>query len=237
METTVEEIHQAVYEESQVLLNEDSYSDRLATARALRDMGFKNSENVRDIIDHEEHHKDALRYRTLYPQYKFITAYGLSKVMERFGLEQGFIEKFKGAIPEKNALELIKARINADDLDVNAEGGSEREAEVIIANAPAGLKHSPLFRVIEEKLKDAARHGRMSGRSPRVFAPGQIVTLAEMNAKTSAAVTIVADPKLFETAAVNVCPMPVVAVKGGYLVITAWGAEASAQEVVNEKMN
>ena len=50
-------------------------------------------------------------------------------------------------------------------------------------------------------------------------------------------VNITAPRDLFENPVRDLDPIVTISVKGGHLIITAWGAEASDPEILNPKMN
>lgn len=230
METTVLEIHKAVGRESDLLIEENPYKNEREIARALKEMGFTSAENVRRVTDHDEHHNQARMYRQKYPQFKFITEQVLDRVMDKFDLERKTLSAFKGAIPERNATELMAIKIDSADLTNKESPKMTHKAIVGGSNIP------PFLKEILEEAASSALNDLFGSKLSSVLPAGRL-NLSEIGAANNQIISIVADPRLFEKQLAGVCPMVLAEVKGGFLVLSAWGAEAADPEVLNQNMN
>jgi hypothetical protein len=174
------------------------------------------------------------RYSLLYPNNKFITEDEVIAICEKYKLVFGNVSDFTGFIPEKNLIEIEKFTPKDEDiaLEVRLWGsdGSLREELVLVSKK----------KVIESDTYK--RQGWVFGADidrPE-FKYGEIQKEAKL--KIAAPVKDfdltgkeVRGFKIFKTTP----PDPVVLqpVNGGYLILTAWGDEASDPIVVNHKMN
>lgn len=133
-------------------------------------------------------HKSALRYRLMFPNYKFIGQAGLVRVCAKYGLEIRPTEEFIGTIPDKNVADMARFREQLQN--------SKHKNEVLDYGIAA-----PAEQFIERRY--------MGG------------TMTEAEYKQ----WLIDDPIMF-------C-----SVKGGFLIITAWGDEAKDPDVLNEQFN
>jgi hypothetical protein len=231
METTVKEIHNAVDEASNQFFHSDYFAGIEQSAKDLRAMGFTSAQNVLDAEDYKENHRYAAGYRVKYPNFKFMTIHQMNKLMHRYNLQFAQVKEFMGEIPAKNIAELQKAFIYSEDLDINY-GTKIAEAKMIKTSFD-DIRNGGL----EAMLKNAIRESILDHRKKQPLQPDIKMSLIDIYRSHPDCVMIAADPVLFKKPVKYVCPMPFVAVKGGLLILTAWGDEASDAAVVNEKMN
>jgi hypothetical protein len=264
---TVAEIHGAVVSAVDKLVNPDAYKGAEDSIRALKQLGFDNSENVADHADYKAAHELATYYRHRYPQFKFITDHQLSKVEKKYGLERGELSRFKGAIPERNIHEMINARVMLGDVDGNygqrfrshsvewfVDGASmtglgglatatRLTSQEVVRRRRDGRRNrdeayfemdvapSSWSRDIDAAYRDRRMEKMMDDRNR------QSMSFVEIAAQWPNTVFISADKELFERPAPELDPIVAIAVKGGFLIITAWGDEAQDPDVANARMN
>jgi hypothetical protein len=238
--STVEAIHHHVDQCNEELITEGFFNKSKDVIDELKAMGFINAKNVTDEEDHRETHHLAVMYRQKYPGYKFITHRQLNQICTDHELKWAALTEFKGEIPEKNAREMIAAKIQAKDLDVSmlSAFGTRENPIVIKATAGDAMMYdisrgiSGIMEIINKEVAPKKVTEALMNTDPERF-----LKISEINKIAPNALIIIADPKLFVAPKKFVCPMPSVMVKGGFLILTAWGAEAGHQNVVNEKMN
>lgn len=236
----VQEIHHAVDVANEELINPSTYEASHSINEQLKAMGFTESQNVSDEEDHRESHQYALDYKVRYPQFKFITLKQLNKICMKYDLKHDSFDAFKGAIPEKNAKELIAAKILASDIDVDFAKFNGTYENPFVVKAKIGEDPSEAIRNglsgIFESIKKEVEAKKFA-EAFKTVNQNSYLSIAEINKKIPSALLIAADPILFKQPEKFVCPMPAVLVKGGLLILTAWGAEANDVNVTNERMN
>lgn len=236
----VKEIHHAVDVANEELINPTTYEASHSINEQLKAMGFTESQNVVDEKDYRESHQYALDYKVRYPQFKFITLRQLNDICTKYELKHDSFDVFKGAIPEKNAKELIAAKILASDIDVDFAKFTGTYENPFVVKAKRGEHPSEAIKngladILEKIGKEI--EAKQHAETFKSINPKSYLSIAEINKKIPSALLIAADPILFKQPNKFVCPMPAVLVKGGLLILTAWGAEANDVNVTNERMN
>lgn len=254
--TLVQKIHAEVGQASAVLLQDAPYNSY--NANFLTQLGFSSAENVQDYTDHKEHHGEAIYYSQKYPLYKFITEHQLGKIRTKYNLMTDQLSRFKGNIPEKNVEELMQFNIKRNDIEtdqyrhlsditdrwaIETGRGVQSIYERLYMNSPSTEVrinrdvrrpltgpnfYTEAFERTAEKMHAARREEKTQARN---------MHLNEIANEFPRACSITADRALFNAPDRDLDPIVTVAVKGGYLVVTAWGAEACDPDVVNQKMN
>lgn len=167
-------------------------------------------------------------YQTFYPNTKFITDAAVTAICKKYNLVCGKSSMYKGFVPEKNLAEIEAFKLRKADVSYiitrNEYAFLRDEIE-----AKPGLYISFLFLFTS-------------------FIPGVFPLSFYTWRKVKAGFMICApdddmeyDRRRFwqREGRIEAIPDPVVLqpVKGGYLIVTAWGDEASDEIVVNQKMN
>jgi hypothetical protein len=234
METTVKEIHNSVDKAAEVLLMDQPYDSVKTYSRTS--LGFTSEEMVADEEDHREQHDRAKYYQDKYPLYKFITEHQMRKIRVKYNLVKGNLADFKGAIPEKNINEMIKFSIDGEDI---AKPNHREKLEDMLLDALRdafpGSKaemHKMSFGKIPTR---ETFYSMMDDNMGKDLFRG--MRFKDINKMTPGAITITADKSLFKAAIPHICPIVTIGVKGGYLIISAWGDEASDPDIANQKMN
>jgi hypothetical protein len=217
-------------------IHNEFYNSENGTEKATRlvEIGFINAQET------EKYSKKAAYYRQKYPFYKFITRKQVLKICKKYRLILGKIEWFNGFIPEKNLAEIENFKIDDEYLYKcyyqNEFGFNKKKigfndlSEEAKIRCRQGYKQSPLkwhfgyyFKVLMQGYENFYSHKK---RDMFIVAPKKQFNIPKgykVNGKTNT--IIKTDPILLQK------------VSGGYLIITAWGNEASDQNVINSIKN
>jgi hypothetical protein len=242
----VEEIHENFFTEVDRILASAKISHSMESAKQslidkckrLKELGFENAKEVKEAepeierlkkLEAENRNKktlvQAIEYFSVrYPQYKFITEDSVVKICRKYGLVYGDISLYKGYVPEKNLRHIEHFKVEKNDecylhLHYNANSGN------IISRKYTNIdKHEKINRISFHKsekcpLEIAApiKDFDMKGTKVNKFNISKII-------KVKIPDPVVLKPVFF-------------AGKKHYLVVTAWGEEASDEMVVNDRMN
>lgn len=170
-----------------------------------------------------------------YPNYKFITEDSVKKICEKYGLIYGSVEHYIGTVPDKNLKQIEDFKIKEEDevfLKTEHFNGTlmdsslisyskvkkEEKAEKENENYRWATSSSYLRRIRRDKLplEIAALPKDFDLKKMRVV-DKKIVSLIDED-------PVVLKPVMFKD-------------NKYYLVVTAWGAEASDELVVNQNHN
>lgn len=192
----------------------------------LSKLGFTNAtqavearELKKEVSLSKENSKLVMDYRLRYPNYKFITEEQVEAICLKYNLVCGDISKFKGFVPEKNLKEL-EAFTGLKDEDV---------------------RYYRRYYMFGREKTEVSKREYEEQSTHRAFASDYVFTKGD-------SLQICAPIKDMDTKGMELdkgyklkkhIPDPVVLqpVSGGYLILTAWGDEASDPMVVNESMN
>lgn len=208
---------------------------------------MKISQALRDYV---------LYYQGKYPNNKFITEDQVKQINKKYNLVCAPIAKFKGFVPVDKLDQIEKTTIHSYDKECNyirlkncwgTINNSNAFLPFFLRRMAANIVHREFgMKLISVDHKDLYWHN--SGKD-LFSAKGAYVERYQLIDRTS--IMICAPKKQFDlkglvkfgsmfnqVTSVTV-PDPVVLqpVKGGYLILAAWGEEASDEIVVNQKMN
>lgn len=244
---TVEEIHDTFFTEVDRLLDNAKLFNSLDTDKqALLDkcerltkLGFSKSKEVQEAtaeinrlnylkIENEEKKEliDAINYFSQkYPLYKFITEESVKKICEKYGLIYGEISNYIGTIPDKNLKEIEDFKISEDDeaYTVNRifmiDWGSINEEPVFMTfKNTQSINNSKYYRYSIEKSKLV------------IAAPISDFDTKNMKIEKQQLIKVpVQDPIVLKPVIYNE--------KRHFLIMSAWGEEASDENVVNQNFN
>lgn len=227
----------------------------LAKGERLRAAGFVNTKQVKQTQQQAAKAAEArelqaliLAYALRYPTNKFITRKHVDQIAAKYSLVVGDTSAYTGFVPDKNLREIEAFNARFQDAD--------KPEEVIRINGWSHQTDSHLHKAIKQKYPDLCIPTSdpllMLGRiSPNYRINGDIAFFDKFERVNTAAQLIcapAADMDLsqltqqnghwFKAQQIHV-PDPVVLqpVKGGYLILTAWGDEASDPLVLNEQLN
>jgi len=244
----IEEIHEDFMTEVDKLLAEAKITREVKTDKGnllnkseqLKKLGFVSAKDVKDA-EEEENRLAALRiendrkesliktinyFTKKYPSYKFITEASVIRICEKYGLIYGPVNKFIAEVPQKNLEEIAKFKVQSEDMCYVEESyyrrGGSTDIRIVDSrkyNNQYSSDENFRYNYYQIPLEIAAPKSNFdtSGMELKGFKLTQIT-------KREIPDPIVLQP-VFHNGTKH------------YLIVTAWGAEASDSEVVNEKMN
>jgi hypothetical protein len=195
-----------------------------------------------------------------YPQYKFITEDSVKKICAKYNLVYAKIDKYIGTVPDKNVKQMEEFKIHSDDVcwekvvsdfsstNTTFFGGMrsrlEKERKEMEEKA-----HQDYLNSLSEKertqnlMQNLKFHNHYLISSMRNLWTKEKECPLEIAAPLSDFDTKNMELKNFQLTEIHI-PDPVVlkpvyfeGVGKCYLIVTAWGLEASDDLVVNQKMN
>jgi hypothetical protein len=192
----------------------------------LQKFGFKQVKEVHESVEiikttslSKEQIKSVQYYKQHYPFNKFITEPQVKEICHKYNLVCGDVGRFKGFVPDNNLKDIEKFK--AKDQDILKEIWSigmvmSYKGEELYDNGESHEKWPSLY--------------KKESRNPslQICAPIKDMDISGLELEEGYKLTRKLD-----------IPDPVVLqpVNGGYLIITAWGDEASDPLVVNENFN
>lgn len=222
-------------EEAQKALKKASSAPVQKISRLLA-LGFKQANQVTDvtpILEKAELSKEQIKliqyYQQNYPLNKFITEEQVKEICYKYNLVCGDVERFKGFVPEKNLQEIERFKLKKADKSYKLKYGSsiyskkDWDAKFSLENRkPGGISLGGMLKyddVEETDIEDIL--------TLQICAPVKDMDISGLE--------LIEGYKLEK---IHI-PDPVVLqpVVGGYLILTAWGDEASDPIVVNEILN
>jgi hypothetical protein len=236
----------------------------IAKGERLRAAGFVNTKQVKQTQEQAAKAAAArgvqeliLTYALRYPTNKFITRQHVDQIAAKYSLVTGDISAYTGFVPEKNLRELegFSSRFQKADGEVDLVRITRLSYEKM--NSPAALAWAKLYPGLEVPLNsehlrvpenggvtpNLSRRGVGAERAYLFFEDYELVSRSRQLICAPAADMDLSQLKQqnghwFRAQQIHV-PDPVVLqpVKGGYLIVTAWGDEASDPLVLNEQLN
>jgi hypothetical protein len=236
---------------------EKANQKNLKKVNRLEKLGFnqvKEVEELKPLIKKAELSKEQVEllkhYSFAYPNNKFITEEQVKEICFKYNLVCGEVGRFKGFVPEKNLQEIERFRLRKENAGLHLSNGLFlKNAEVRKIN-----NYWHIFKIGETNIFEYAfqsNEGKRfyAGDRKDIFGLNHLgdisFTVKESNLLICAPIkdmdmkdmTIEGGYKMKEV--VKHIPDPVVLhpVNGGFLILTAWGDEASDELMVNQKMN
>jgi hypothetical protein len=226
----------------------------------LLNLGFKQVQQVVEIeplIKKAELSKEQIDlvayYKQNYPFNKFITEEQVEIICKKYNLVCGDVERFKGFVPEKNLKQIEKFKLKENEqglytstglflknAEIRTNGIANRFQHIYVKGDNSGnyafqreVRESRFYANDTYNIFGLSSLGNISfnirSNNLHICAPIKDMDMSDM--------TITRGYKMQEV--VKHIPDPVVLhpVKGGYLILTAWGDEASDPMVTNEINN
>lgn len=256
--SVVDQIHNEFAIAGETLLNEALEilagvpESSIEKAERLKKLGFKQVTEIHkaEAVKITKEAADLIKYyQQYYPNNKFITEQQVKTICHKYNLVCGGVDRFRGFVPEVKLKEIEGFKIRKEDDGIIMSNGMCLVGGKIIRSG----NYYHVFKTNSDKEFD--RYGYAfqsndgesfySGDTKNVFGyknRGDVRCTAEPSLKICAPVKDM-DIKGMELKdgyrLEKHIPDPVVlrAVKGGYLILAAWGDEASDELVVNQKMN
>lgn len=222
----IEQIHNEFFTEVDRLLEYCGIQKSMTTteeiavdkSNRLSKLGFHNSlahekaEPVRQALAEDlgkNELKEAIEYfSNKYHQYKFITEDSVKTICDKYNLYYGSVKYYIGDVPEKNLIEIENFKV--DDKDMYF------------------VERYPWVRLLS--------YSEYEGNWWKLDREGFVIAAPITDFKLDDA--MITDRKISFSVPDPIVLQPVMYKKKTYyLVVTAWGAEASDELVVNQKMN
>lgn len=252
-----------ILEEANAILSE-AKAKSVEKGKRLAAAGFKNvpeaveAINVeRKIITTKETADLVHYYQQNYPLNKFITENQVKKICEKYGLVCGEISMYKGFVPENKLSEIERFKLKKEDKEtifiavgnggkselpryfITEQDFTEEGIKYFIKNGNRGYVTGPHGEGIyseklftEKCLNDFRGHlfvefaaGERTGANFYICAPLKDMEIPRGKEVKGYKIQDIPDPVVLQP------------VKGGYLIVAAWGDEASDEIVVNQINN
>lgn len=203
-------------------------------AERLKALGFgiaKEVKDVEEILTKEKEYEHKIQlikmYKQKYPLYRFITEDQIEKICDKYNLYDGPSSAFIGFIPEKNLQDIENFKCNVDDLYQGFDLVDFRDS--LVRAAQLMREHAYQFSiegVVGKKEKTSS--AKVKNEKPQYRF---LICAPEKDFKI--------DNYKYSKKGRQIVPDPIVTVKvkGGRLIVTAWGDEASDSEIINESNN
>lgn len=240
-------------QEAEAILADCKLKDK-EKGKLLNALGFKNTPQAKEAIEIERKEKEAENnaklvnyYSQKYPLNKFITEDVVKKICEKYGLVCGGVSLYKGFVPQNKLQQISEFNLKDDDKGVAFDNG------MFLTNAEIVNDTTNYFHIYKKGNRDWSKSAFQSNDGIDWYSQDKANTFgykSHGNVRTSLVqgnLEICAPEKDMDTSnhrlsgfrLIKNIPDPVVLcrVNGGYLIVTAWGNEASDENIVNQKMN
>jgi hypothetical protein len=227
---TVEEVHREFLTASEKLVSEANQllaNCSVEKSNRLSKMGFSRTGEVvasAEAVRMERLVKVIQKYAISHPNNKVITDDQIKTICNKYGLIMGSVDRFKGFVPEKNLRDMESFKVPTEkEYPVPDEpqqpfipGKSSLSDLIRGFRIPSSLIYSDFIRSEFSPAKD----------SFSICAPQKDMHINSWERVEDNKIVHVPDPVVLYPIENN-C----------YLIVTAWGDEASDPIVVNQKMN
>lgn len=238
----------------------------LSKIERLQKFGFKQvKENVEAVeviktIQLSESQIQLVKYyKKQYPFHKFITEEQVKTICHKYNLVCGGVERFTGFVPDKNLKEIENFKLKKEESNhmrfIASRYGSRDQFEITFENAEIRHRNN-YYHIYSKSERSDYNYSFQSEDGIRFYGNDRkdifgYASLGSCNLNIeSSSFKICAPVKDMDISGLELkegyklqrkieIPDPVVLqpVKGGYLIITAWGDEASDPLVLNENHN
>lgn len=259
----VKQIHNEFNNAGERLLQESlgiiENAERVDSIKAYRlnNVGFKSSplvekvKNIQELVKTPKQLAEfVVRYKNQFPANKFIADFDVAKICEKYKLVHGDIEQFKGFVPNKNLTEIeyfiknrnLKKKFIVTNINfpypASQGDGINRVKKYLkkVNSILMGESEYSISSFLENEIGGRTGNG-ITSLSAEYTEKSQFTICApkkDMDDKSWVSKILP-----FGTVFTHVNPDPVVLypVECGYIIVTAWGDEASDPLVVNELNN
>lgn len=246
---TVAEIHETFYTEVDRLLQEAGIKqstetdkkDLINKATRLNNLGFGNAKDTIEgkqeinrisIVEQQNKEKkeleETIRYFSFkYPHYKFITEESIKKICEKYNLVYATVDRYIGDVPDKNLKQIEEFSIKEEDICYMYE----RRFWAVDRNLSTSYGSKEQMEKLSGNFNRSSDFLEIVSRCPlEIAAPLSDFNLRDHEVKDFKLSKIeIPDPVVFQPVVRNG--------KKYFLIVTAWGDEASDELVVNHKNN
>lgn len=223
--TIVDEIHnefsiagENLLAEAKSILEKCSKKD-IEKGRRLQKLGFVKTVQAELHIKAELTQETAnivMYYQREYPNNKFITAEQVQAICAKYNLVLGDVSSYKGFVPENKISLIENFRVKNSDIHVTVFSQStypNKNGNMSEDNGRSAKSHPTIYKRVEIKSKF------------KICAPQNDMVIHSYQQVVGHEIKDIPDPIVLQP------------VKHGYLIVCAWGDEASDEMVVNQKMN
>lgn len=219
--------------EAEAILADCKLKDK-EKGKLLNALGFKNTPQAKEAIEIERKEKEAENnaklvnyYSQKYPLNKFITEDIVKQICEKYGLVCGDVSLYKGFVPQSKLHEIANFKLRKEDeipftaywLHGKWNEGSNNEARELVKWREEDLPREKVYYWTNPDFKVRIKEGL------KICAPLKDMKTTGYELKGYKLEKHIPDPVVLQP------------VNGGYLIVTAWGNEASDENIVNQKMN
>lgn len=229
------------------IINSAPILDAEKTKR-LEQLGFRQTAEVVKFREIESTKLKAAKlakvvedYSFRYPNHKFITEEAVKRICEKYNLVCAEVGRYKGFVPDKNLREIEVFKIQNTDRIYERKVYSEysfRDRSTTISQAVYEEQTTKKYEIKHEDSYEQHIWMLNQQRSNREHVSYSEITELMICAPSKDMDLTGADVIGYRVVKKEI-PDPVVLrrVMHGYLILTAWGDEASDADVVNQKMN
>lgn len=248
MSSIIEEIHDTFYTEVDKLLKEANIlnstdtdkQDIIDKRNKLVNLGFNKTKEVEEANieidrisklakenDSKEKLIRAIKYfSSKYPLYKFITEDSVLKICNKYGLVYGDVDRYIGTVPDRNLDHIANFKVDEDDkcyVEDEFILGIEYTSHKLISYDDykkgkqvhnSSFRHRWFFNKCNLEIAAPQKDFNIKGMEVKDF------KLSKIEIKDP----VVLHPVFFEG-------------DKHYLIVTAWGVEASDELIINENFN
>jgi hypothetical protein len=248
--TIVEQIHQEFFTDSEKIINEVVTSK----AKTLYELGFTSSEETKAFDPEKEKLKKLIiHYQYHYPNNKFITDEEVTRICKKYNLICGPVSAYTGKVPDSKVAQIASFELHfTDDRDSEYEytlhyynlGGEFltksskiykslpkviRPKERLSSRFQANEYLNKIYKTQYTYLVDEMQETETKYKGLFICAPENEMKTEGLQKKGIFA--------MFQKTRHVEDPVVLHPCKGGWLILAAWGPEASDNDVVNHKMN
>ena len=236
---TFKDVHQDIDNEFIFLKQNHNTQDFRKKGDFLIKVGFKNSIATRLYKAISDNPYRAQEYEKKYfGQYKFLLKPQLERLCEKYDLYVRTPEFFLGDIPEKNFSDIMGFKVDIRDLPNFDHLSYEKQLE-IVRNIKKSLNiYDPLnenyhhFNLSIEHIRGMDRELNIN-----TIQIAAVKKLFDEKAFEKSDARILGMPELEPIHQVELDPIVLCEVNGGYIVVTAWGDEANDELLFDQKQN
>ena len=207
-------------------------------ARRIEALGFRSHQSVVELRTLTKDKAEANKikevvqyYSTTYPMYKYITKALLQRVCQKYDLVVGQASLFLADIPESNLINIENFKIRMCDTTLrNSDDYFTGHNHMVNYNDTKLVSYTEASEAIEQQSSHiSSSYSRYQQADLYVAATENMFNLKDSRVVNREIVRNPTDPIVLYPVQRNSVD--------GYLIITAWGPEASDPEVINETQN
>lgn len=250
---TAKDVHEECDKQAELLVKEahsiveKSKKKDYLIIQKLKKIGFGNSESIKKDEELLQKSKDALRCNLLYPQNNFLTEDAIRGICKKYGLLFAPANKFIGAIPERNQIEMASFKL------------ADEDARVVVVDKEKFKTHKPAIKKLVKKMQSGDVFSNLiAGMFISAIKSNYILNMTrkEYNEKKNdnwslrqevmPEFMVIATPENIDMKNVEVIgdykvvdkdPVVFCKVNSGWLQVSAWGHESSLDEFQTASKN